>query len=84
MIHKRLCNLSTKVYRTFDGIVKIPVTIMKNVNIFTIYETLFENVITILSISYKNKTKIHGKRKVSALLIYKKCQGISTLQAISV
>ena len=56
---------------------------MKNVNIFTIYETLFENVITIVSISYKNKTKIHGK-KVSALLIYKKCQGISTLQAISV
>ena len=36
---------------------------MKNVNIFTIYETLFENVITILSKSYKNKTKIHGKKK---------------------
>ena len=83
MIDKRSCNLSTKVYRPFYGIVKIPVTIMKNVNIFTIYETLFENVITIVSISYKNKTKIHGK-KVSALLIYKKCQGISTLQAISV
>ena len=63
MIHKRSCNLSTKVYRPFYGIVKIPVTIMKNVNIFTIYETLFENVITILSKSYKNKTKIHGKRK---------------------
>ena len=30
---------------------------------FTIYETLFVNVITLLLITYQNKTKMPGKKK---------------------
>ena len=42
MIHKRSCSLNTKVNRTFYDMVKIRVVITQNVNIFTMYETLFE------------------------------------------
>ena len=42
--------------------VKICVIIIQNANTFTIYETLFENVITISPITYQNKTKMPGKK----------------------
>ena len=51
-IHKRSQSLSTKVNRPFYDMVKIRVIIIYNVNIFTIYETLFESVITILPKTY--------------------------------
>ena len=53
--------------------VKIRVTIIKNVNIFIVYETLFENVKIILTITYQNKIKM--SRKIgSAWFICKKFQ----------
>ena len=58
MIQKRTCSLSTQANRPFYDMVQIRVIIKKNVNIFTIYETLFENVITILPLAYQIKTKI--------------------------
>ena len=61
MIQKRTCSLSTQANRPFYDMVKIRVIIKKNVNIFTIYETLFENVITILQITYQNNPKMPGK-----------------------
>ena len=45
--------------------VKIRIIISENINIFTVYKTLFENVITILPISHQNKSKMPGK--------YRKC-----------
>ena len=42
------------------------------------YKTLFENVITILPITYQNKTKMTGKIG-STWFIYKKFQVISTI-----
>ena len=71
MIQKRSCSLSTKVNRCFYDMVKTRVTVIQNVNIFTICETLFENIITILPITYQHKTKIPGKIG-SAWFIYKK------------
>ena len=57
------CSLSTKVNRPFYDIVKVLVVIIPNVNIFfTTYETLFENVTTILPIIYQNKTEMSGKK----------------------
>ena len=48
------------------------------VNIFTIYETLFENVITILPVTYQNRTKMPGKIG-SVWFIFKKWKVISTI-----
>ena len=61
--------------------VKIPAIIIENVNIFTIYEKLFKNVITILPTTYQNKTKSLEKRE-SAWFFYKKLQVISTIYNI--
>ena len=36
---------------------------MSKVDIFTIYETLFENLILVSPITYQNKTKIPGKNR---------------------
>ena len=47
MIQKKSCSLSTKVNEPFNDIVKIRVVIIQNANIFTIYETLLENAVTI-------------------------------------
>ena len=63
MIQKRSCSLNTKVNRPFYDMVRIRITIMKNVNIFTLYETSFENIITNLSKTYRNKTKMHEKNR---------------------
>ena len=63
MIQKRSCSLSTKVNQPFHDMVKIRVIIIENVNIFTIYETLFENATTILPIKYQNKTKLLVKNR---------------------
>ena len=62
MFQKWPCSLSTNVNRTFYDMVKIRVIIIQNVNIVTIYETLFENAIIILPITYQNKTKMPGKK----------------------
>ena len=67
MIQKRSCSVSTKVNRPFYDVVKICVIVMKNVDILTIHET-FENVITILLITYQSKTKISGK--IRKCLVY--------------
>ena len=48
MIQKKSCSLSTKVNEPFNDIVKTRVVIIQNANIFTIYETLLENAVTIL------------------------------------
>ena len=73
MIQTGSCSLSTKVNRPFYDIVKVLVVIISNVNIFfTTYETLFENVTTILPITYQNKTEMSGKKIGSAWFIYKK------------
>ena len=40
-------------------------------NVFTIYETLFENLITILHITFQRKTKIPEKQEVPVSTIYK-------------
>ena len=63
MIEKRSCGLSTKVDRFFYDMVKIRVIIILNINIFTKYETLFKNIITILPITYQNKIKMPGKSR---------------------
>ena len=63
MIQNRSCSLSTKVNRPFYEMVKIFVIIISNVSIFTIYETLFENVKTILPITHQNKTKMPEKSR---------------------
>ena len=49
-----------------------------HVNIFTIYQILFQNVITIFPITYQNKPKMPGKIG-SAWFLYKKWQVISTI-----
>ena len=61
VIQNRSWSLRTKVNRPFYGMGKICVIVIENVNIFTIYERLFENVMTILSITYEDKTKMPGK-----------------------
>ena len=58
MIQKRSCSLSTKINKPFHDMVKIRVIITKSFNTFTIYETLFENVITISPMTYQKKTKM--------------------------
>ena len=50
--------------------VKICVIVKWSFNIFIIYETLFENVITILLTTHQIKTKMPGKKlEVSGLFI---------------
>ena len=73
MIQKKSCSLSTKVNRPFYDMVKIRVIIISIVTIFTIYETLSENVITTLLITYQNKTKMPGKIRIRQVIstIYK-------------
>ena len=52
-----------RVNRPFYDMVKICVIIITNVNVFTKCETLIENVIRILPITYQIKTKIPGKNR---------------------
>ena len=54
--------------------VKIPAIIIENVNIFTIYETLFKNVITILPTTYQNKTKMPGKKRKCLVFLIRSCK----------
>ena len=63
MIQKKSRSLSTKVNRPFYDMSKIRVMIILNVDIFVIYEILLENVITILPITYQNKSKMPGKNR---------------------
>ena len=63
MIQKKSRSLSTKVNRPFYDMSKIRVMIILNVDIFVIYEILLENVITILPITYQNKSKLPRKNR---------------------
>ena len=62
MIQNVWCSLRARINGHFYDMVKICIIIIKNVNIFTIYETIIEKVIAILPITYQNKTKISGKK----------------------
>ena len=81
MTQNRSCSLSSKVNRPFYDMVKILVIIISNVNIFTIYKALFENVATILPIIYQNKTKMPGKKLGNAWFSYK-WQVLSTIYKV--
>ena len=59
---KEIIQLNNKVNRHFYDMVKICIIIIWNVNIFTIYDTSFENVMRILPTTYQNKTKMPGKK----------------------
>ena len=62
MIQKSSCKLSTKANRHFYDMAKIRVTIiLLNINIFTIFETLFQELTEILLTIYQRKTKMSGK-----------------------
>ena len=63
MAQNRSCSLSSKVNRPFYDMAKILVIIISNVNIFTIYKALFENVTATLPILYQNKTKMARKKR---------------------
>ena len=78
MIQKRSYILSTKINIYFYDIVKIRVIIIQNVNIFTIYQTLFQNVISILPIIYQNKTKMYEQNK-NCRVIYRTLQNTLTI-----
>ena len=56
--------------------VKIRVIIIQNVNVFAIYETLFQGVLKILPTTSQNKTKMLGKKKKC---LHKKWKIISTI-----
>ena len=63
--------------------VKICGIIISNVNIFTIYETLFENVITILPTTYQKKTKKKYLEKIaSAWFISRKWKVVPTIHKL--
>lgn len=51
MIQKRQYGLSNKISRPFYDMVQIRVIIMWNVNIFTVYEILLENIKTLSPIT---------------------------------
>ena len=61
MVQKRSC--STKGNRIFYDMVNIRAMITQNFNTLTKYKTLFENVITILPITYQNKTEVSQKNR---------------------
>ena len=58
--------------------VKIRVIIIENVNVLTMYETLFEKVITTLPITYQKKLKCLEKIG-NSWFIFKKFKDISTI-----
>ena len=61
MIRNRSCSLSAKVKWNFYDMIKIPLIMIKNVIIFTIHESLLQNVMNILPTIYLNKTKVLGE-----------------------
>ena len=63
MIQKRSCTLITKVNWDSYDMVKSGLIMINNVNIFTIYESLLQNVIKILPAIQHNKTKVLGKMR---------------------
>ena len=80
MIQKRFSSLSTKVKKAFYGMVKVRVIIMQNANIFTTYEALFENVLTILPITFRNKTP--GKSRKCLVNLQELTSYVNSMQAI--
>ena len=63
MTQKRSCSLSPKVNWNFYDMIKIRLIMIRNVNIFTIYESLLQNVTKILPTIYHNKTKVPRKMR---------------------
>ena len=82
MIQKMSYSLNTKVNRPFYDMVKIRVIIIWSDNIFTKYETLFENGITILPITHQNKTKMPGKNRMCLVYLWEVAGYINYIQAI--
>ena len=64
----RSCSVSTKVDWNFYNIVKTYLIMINNVNYLTIYVSLLQNIIKLLSTTYQNKTKDLGK--VRKLLVW--------------
>ena len=58
---------------------KIRVVIIQNLNVFTIYETLLQNVINISPIIYRNKSKMPWRNRKSLGYLYETLQVISTM-----
>lgn len=61
MIEKIPCRLITKYKFHFYDMVNIHSIMINNVYIFTIYESLLQNVIKILPKIYRHKTNVPGK-----------------------
>ena len=55
---------------------------MENVYIFTKYETVFENVKTILPVTYQNKTKMPQKIRNCLVYLLEVANYINYIQAI--
>ena len=66
------------------NMIKISVIIIQNVNIFHIYETLYENVITILPITYQNKTKMPRKNWKYMVYLLEVASYINYVKAICI
>ena len=75
-----MSSFTTKDSRPFYDMVKICFITIKNVNIFTIYETLFEKVITILPITYQNE--MPGKNRKGLVYLKEVSRYINYMQAI--
>ena len=82
MIQKRSYISSTKDNIPFYDMVKIRVITIENVTFFTIHETLFKNVITILPISYQNKTKMPGQNRKCLVYLKEVASYINYIQNI--
>lgn len=52
--------------------------------IFTTYETLFENVTTILPTTYQSKTKIPGEKRKCLVYLQELTSHINNIEAIQV
>ena len=65
MIQKISWSLSTNIY----DMVKVLAIFIEIATVFAIYETIFENTLTTLPITYQNKTKINGKNRKSLICL---------------
>ena len=64
-----VCSLSTKVNQDFYDMTKTRVIIKKNFDVFTTYDSLFQN--KILTIIYQSKTKTPAKNRKCLIQIKK-------------
>ena len=69
MNHKRLCSLGTKVNQDFYDMIKTRVVVISNFDVFTTYDSLFQN--KILTIIYQSKTKTPAENRKCLIQIKK-------------